>query len=232
MQKWRRSPDTSVRGSRSFHAKTKSKPASLHRHGAREKSGILNINTLIFFNSSARTGGTKQTYGEKSWGHRPFWDFFFKKPLFPIAMHTKNTHAIWSTFRRWSAKKFEPRLPETVWTWFQQNFGTFMFKNQNDGATLKQSEPLFRTINFWMRFEPLELFFSSGQYVTLSVFEEGQVGMHTTLKAVSQLLSLSAEVTQKPYSGSSTSFQRAKQTTSKTVEQPWPEKKLKEKRKP
>ena len=43
----RRVPDTSVRGSRSFHAETKSKPACLHRHGAREKSGILNINTLI-----------------------------------------------------------------------------------------------------------------------------------------------------------------------------------------
>ena len=48
MQKWRRSPDTSVRGSRSFHAETKSKAACLHRHGAREKSGVLNINTSIF----------------------------------------------------------------------------------------------------------------------------------------------------------------------------------------
>ena len=36
-------PDTSVRGLRS-----KSKPAYLHRRGAREKSGILNINTPIF----------------------------------------------------------------------------------------------------------------------------------------------------------------------------------------
>ena len=71
------------------HAETKSKPACLHRRGAREKSGILKINTPIFFNSSARTGLTEQTYGEKSWGHRPFWDFFFKKPLFPIAIHTK-----------------------------------------------------------------------------------------------------------------------------------------------
>ena len=40
-------PDTSVRGSRSYHAETKSKPACLHRRGAREKSGILNISTLI-----------------------------------------------------------------------------------------------------------------------------------------------------------------------------------------
>ena len=43
-----------------------------------------------FFNSFARTGWTEQTYGEKSWGHWPFWEFFFKKPLFPIAIHTKH----------------------------------------------------------------------------------------------------------------------------------------------
>ena len=43
-----RVPDTSVRGSRSFHAETKSKPACFHRHGARKKSGILNLNTPIF----------------------------------------------------------------------------------------------------------------------------------------------------------------------------------------
>ena len=41
-------PDASVRGSRSYHAETKSKPACLHRRGAREKSGFLNINTPIF----------------------------------------------------------------------------------------------------------------------------------------------------------------------------------------
>ena len=41
-------PDTSIRGSRSYHAETKSKPACLHRRGAREKSGILNTNTPIF----------------------------------------------------------------------------------------------------------------------------------------------------------------------------------------
>ena len=43
-----RVPDTSVRDSRSYHAETKSKPACLYRRGAREKSGILNINTPIF----------------------------------------------------------------------------------------------------------------------------------------------------------------------------------------
>ena len=43
-----RVPDTSVRGLRSYHAETKSKPACLYRRGTREKSGILNINTPIF----------------------------------------------------------------------------------------------------------------------------------------------------------------------------------------
>ena len=61
-----------VRDLTSYHAETKSKPACLHRRGAREKSGILNINTPNFFNSSARTGLTEQTLGEKSWRHPSF----------------------------------------------------------------------------------------------------------------------------------------------------------------
>ena len=44
----RTDPDTSVRRSRSYHSETKSKLACLHRRGAREKSGILNINTPIY----------------------------------------------------------------------------------------------------------------------------------------------------------------------------------------
>ena len=36
-----RVPDTSVRGSRSYHAETKSKPVCSHRRGAREKSGTV-----------------------------------------------------------------------------------------------------------------------------------------------------------------------------------------------
>ena len=84
----RRVPDTSVRSSRSYHAETKSKPACLYRRGAREVRYFEHKHP-DFFNSSARTGLTEQTSGEKSWGHRPFWDFFFKKPLFPLAIHTK-----------------------------------------------------------------------------------------------------------------------------------------------
>ena len=44
----RRVPYTSVRGSRSYRAETKSKPACIYRRGASEKSGTLNINTPIF----------------------------------------------------------------------------------------------------------------------------------------------------------------------------------------
>ena len=138
MSKWRRSPvESSIQvygDSRSYHAETKSKPACLHRRGAREKSSILNINTPIFFNSSARTGLTELTYeltyGEKSWGHRQFWDFLKKKP-FSYSNTYKNRHAIWSTFWRWTAKKIKPGLPETVWKRFQQkNWHVYVQKSK------------------------------------------------------------------------------------------------------
>ena len=57
----RRVPDTSVQGSRSYPAETKSKPAGSHRRGAREKSGTLNINTPIFLTPQQEQ---EQTYGE------------------------------------------------------------------------------------------------------------------------------------------------------------------------
>ena len=66
----------------------KSKPACLHTRGAREKSGTLNINIPMFL-TLPEERVQLNIFEEKSWGHRPFWDFFFKKPLFPIASHTK-----------------------------------------------------------------------------------------------------------------------------------------------
>ena len=63
-------------------AETKFKPAFLHRCGARKKSGILTINTQIFFNSSARTGSTEQTYGEKKLGSPAILRFYFQKTTF------------------------------------------------------------------------------------------------------------------------------------------------------
>ena len=76
--------------------------------------------------------------GRDLWGHRPFWDFYFHKNRFFSFSNTyKNRHATWSTFWRWSAKKFEPSFLQNVWKWFQQKIGMFMLKNQNDGATLK-----------------------------------------------------------------------------------------------
>ena len=73
----RRVPDTRVCRSRSFHAETKSKPACLHRHGAREKSGILKINTPIFL-----TPLQEQVEFNKLWGHQPFEILFSKKNHF------------------------------------------------------------------------------------------------------------------------------------------------------
>ena len=142
----RRVPDTSVRGLRSYHAETKSKPACLHRRGAREKSGILNITTPIFFNSSARTGLTEQTFGEKSWGHRPFWDFIFKKPLFPIAIHTKTGMLFGQHFDGESPRNLNHVFLRQFGNGFNKKIGMFMFKNQNDGATLSATSSSLPTI--------------------------------------------------------------------------------------
>ena len=114
MQKWRRSPDTSVWGSRSFHAEPNSKPACLHRHGAREKSGILNINSPTFLTPSQELVELNKL-SEKKLGSLAILRFFFQKTAFSYSNTYKNTQAVWSTLRRWNAKKFEPRLPETVW---------------------------------------------------------------------------------------------------------------------
>ena len=81
MQKWRRSPDTSVRGSRSFHAETKSKPACLHRHGAREKSCILNINTSIFL-TPPQEQVELNNFSEKKVGVTGHFENFFSKNRF------------------------------------------------------------------------------------------------------------------------------------------------------
>ena len=63
---------------------------------------------------------------------------FFQKTAFSYTNTYKNRHAIWPTFWRWTAKKFIPRVPETVWKRFQQKkIGMFMFKNQNDGAAFR-----------------------------------------------------------------------------------------------
>ena len=133
----RRVPDTSVRGSRSFHAETKSKLACLHRHGAREVRYFEHKHP-DFFNSSARTGVTEQTYGENSWGHRPFWDFIFKKkkPVFPIAIHTKTGMLFGQHFDGEAPRNLNHVFLRTFENGFNKKIGMFMFKNQNDGATL------------------------------------------------------------------------------------------------
>ena len=63
----------------------------------------------------------------------------------------------WSIFWRWTAKKFEPHLPETISKLFQQTIGTFLFKNQNDGATLRQA---------WTD----HTFFFSGRFISVWVY--------------------------------------------------------------
>ena len=77
-----RVPDTSVRGSRD-HAESPNQQTWRKR-----EVRYFEHKHPDFFKSSTRKGLTEQTYGEKRWGHRPFWDLK-KKRLSPIAIHTK-----------------------------------------------------------------------------------------------------------------------------------------------
>ena len=93
MQKWRWSPDTSVRGSRSFRAETKSKPACLHGRGATEKSGTLNIDTPIFVTPPQELVELNKLTKKKV-GLTGHFENFFQKTAFPIAnsvQYTQNT---------------------------------------------------------------------------------------------------------------------------------------------
>ena len=62
-----------------FHAETKSKPACLHRHGAREKSGILNINTSIFLTPPQEQVELNKLTEKKVGVTGHFENFFFSK---------------------------------------------------------------------------------------------------------------------------------------------------------
>ena len=128
--------NTSERGSRSFHAEAKSKPTFLHRHGAREKSRILNINSPTFLTPSQELVELNKLTEKKVGVTGHFETFFFKKPLFSSSNTYKNTQAVWSTFRGGSAKNLNHVFLRPFEHGFNKKIGTFMFKNQIDGATL------------------------------------------------------------------------------------------------
>ena len=86
-------PDTSVRGLRSNHTETKSKPACSHRHGAREKSGILNINTPIFL-TPPREQVQLTKLMEKKVGVTGHFEILFSKNHFSYSNTYKNRHTI------------------------------------------------------------------------------------------------------------------------------------------
>ena len=77
-----------------FRAKTKSKPACLHRRGARVKSGILNISIRIFL-TLLEERVQLNTFLEKKLGSPAI---FFLKNRFFQQHHIQNRYAIWSTF--------------------------------------------------------------------------------------------------------------------------------------
>ena len=61
--------------------KLKSKPACLHRHGAREKSGILNINSPTFLTPSQELVELNKL-SEKKVGVTGHFENFFSKNRF------------------------------------------------------------------------------------------------------------------------------------------------------
>ena len=111
MQKWQRSPDTSVRGSRSFHAETnKSKPACLNWHGAREKSGILNINTSISLTPPQEQVALNNLTEKKNLGHRPFsknssflWQYILKLACYLVNILTVKCDSEIGTTSSWDS---------------------------------------------------------------------------------------------------------------------------------
>ena len=147
MSKWRRSAVESpiqVYGDRDLITQKLSPNQSVYIDVVQERSQVFEHKHPDSFNSSARTDLTEQTYGEKSWGHRPFWDFIFEKPLFPIAICTKTGMLF--------GQHFDGELPTNLNHVFLRQFengfnkkvGMFMFKNQNDGATLSAIWKFFR----------------------------------------------------------------------------------------
>ena len=94
-----------------------------------------------FFNSSARTGLNKRTYREKSWGHRPFWDYFFKKTAFSYSNTSKTGMPFGQHIDGEPPRNLNHAFLRQFENGFNKKIGMFMFKNQNDGATLPSNFP-------------------------------------------------------------------------------------------
>ena len=62
--------------------------------------------------------------------------FFFQKPLFPIAMHTKTGMLFGQHFDGEPPRNLNHVILRQFENGFNKTIGMFMFKNQNDGATL------------------------------------------------------------------------------------------------
>ena len=67
-------------------------------------------------------------------GH--FEIFFFKKPLFPIAMHTKTRMLFGQHFDGEVPRNLNHVFLKPFEHGFNKKIGTFMFKSRTDGATL------------------------------------------------------------------------------------------------
>ena len=65
--------------------------------------------------------------------------FFFKKPLFPTAIHTKTGMLFGQHFDGEPPRNLNHVFLRQFGNDFSKKIGMFMFKNENDGATLTKS---------------------------------------------------------------------------------------------
>ena len=85
----RRVPDTSVLGSRSYHAKTKSKPASLFTKTWRKREVRDFEHKHPDFLTHRQEQAQLNKLTEKKVGVTGHFEINFEEPLFPMAIHTK-----------------------------------------------------------------------------------------------------------------------------------------------
>ena len=133
MQKWRRPPDTSVWGSRYFHdAETKSKPACLPRHGTREVRYFEHKSPIFLTPPQEQVELHKLK--DKKVGVIGHFGNLKKKTLFPFAIHTKTRMLFGQHFDGEAPRNLNHVFLTPFEHGFNKKLGTFMFKNQYDGA--------------------------------------------------------------------------------------------------
>ena len=131
-------PGTCVRGWRSYNAETKSKPACIRRHGAKEKSGIFTINTRL---TPAHEQVRLNKLTEKKVGVIHHFEIFSKKERFFLSQYIQNQACYLVNILTLNYQEILIMSSWDSWIRFQKEFGMFMFQNQNGRATFRKRCP-------------------------------------------------------------------------------------------